>query len=36
MGAARLRIPLGDPQTDTYFVMSAVSQYATTCSETKF
>jgi hypothetical protein len=25
-----------DPQTDSYFVMSAVSQYATTSSETKF
>jgi hypothetical protein len=28
--------PQEDPQTDSYFVMSAVSQYATTSSETKF
>ena len=31
-----LWLPLRDPQTDSYFVMSAVSQYATTSSETKF
>ena len=29
-------VAVDDPQTDSYFVMSAVSQYAMTSSETKF